>query len=235
MRVTANYVNNTYEVLVNAPSGAYLGKAEIGRPWSGALPAGGDYRLTVTVPPMYTGNVFFNLDVSITGGSGGPTPTPGAGPQRITFAAGATSATVAGQVAPGRPAVYVLRALAGQDMTVRADGPGPFTTLLTGADGSFLGSATANQAIQVRLPTTQDYYLSLISTCRCRARNCSMTVRALKPCQTTHTPTRAAPTRLRPQGLGSSPRAGSRREGGPSRHAYGFDRGIESSSSDRGT
>jgi hypothetical protein len=33
-------------------------------------------------------------------------------------------------VAPGRPAVYVLRALAGQEMTVRADGPGPFMTIL---------------------------------------------------------------------------------------------------------
>lgn len=203
LRITANYVNNTYEVLVTAPSGANLGVVETGRPWSSVLPASGDYGLTVVVPPMYTGNVFFNLDISITGGSG-PAPAPSSGPQRITFPPGATSATVTGQVVIGRPAVYVLRALAGQEMTVRGDGPGPFMTILTGADGSFLDSANANQPIQVRLPTTQDYYISLQAPTDVPASIYSLTVTVVTPGQPTPSrPTRvptAVPTAPSPQG-----------------------------------
>ena len=195
LRVAASYVNNTYEVIITAPGGGFLGMAEIGRPWSGVLPTSGDYGLTVSVPPMYPGNVFFNLDVAVTGG-GGPAPS---GPQRITFAAGATSATVTGQVAPGRPAVYVLRALAGQEMTVRGDGPGPFMTILTGADGSFLGSANANTPIQVRLPTTQDYYISLQSPTDVPPSNYSLTVNVVTPGQPTATPARPTPTRPAPR------------------------------------
>ena len=203
LRITANYVNNTYEVLVTTPSGANLGVVETGRPWSSVLPASGDYGLTVVVPPMYSGNVFFNLDISITGGSG-PAPAPGSGPQRITFPPSATSATVTGQVVIGRPAVYVLRALAGQEMTVRGDGPGPFMTIVTGADGSFLGSANANQPIQVRLPTTQDYYISLQAPTDVPASNYSLTVTVVTPGQPTPSrPTRvptAVPTAPSPQG-----------------------------------
>ena len=79
----------------------------------------------------------------------------------IHFAAGATSSTVSGQVTAGSPVVYVLRALAGQSMNVYAGGANPFRVTITGADGSFLGAGNANESIDVRLPATQDYYITL--------------------------------------------------------------------------
>ncbi len=56
---------------------------------------------------------------------------------------------------------YVLRALAGQSMSVYAGSSSPFRVTITGADGSFLGSGNANESIDVRLPATQDYYITL--------------------------------------------------------------------------
>ena len=82
-------------------------------------------------------------------------------PERIQFARGATSAVVNGSVNASNPKRYVLRALAGQNMTVQTNSTGPFRLSISGADGSRLGYANANEAITVRLPKSQDYYIAL--------------------------------------------------------------------------
>lgn len=105
-------------IAVQSPSGQTLwptsqGSASTG-PWTYQLPATGDYRITVT------GSGSNTMVVTIPPGS--PTPTPAAA-QRITFQAGATSASVSMQLTPGQPKRFVIRAGAGQWMTLTFDAP----------------------------------------------------------------------------------------------------------------
>jgi hypothetical protein len=118
--------------------------------------------------------------MSVTVVSSGPAPTPTPVPrpqtQRITFAPGAVSATVYGYVDSTRPASYVLKALAGQDMSVQFYGGGPYQATLTGADGSYLGSANSGGAINARMPRTQDYYIAINAPAGAGASNFTMVV-----------------------------------------------------------
>lgn len=101
------------------------------------------------------------------GNPGGPTPGPTPGmPQRIEFAPGATSATVAGRTTPGAPQRYLVRALQGQTMTVY---------LSTTAEGSYLavlnpwGETMAGASGPIHqwsgvLPVTGDYTIEVRAT-----------------------------------------------------------------------
>jgi heat shock protein HslJ len=79
--------------------------------------------------------------------------------RRITFAAGATTATVTGHLEAFETDPYVLRVLAGQTMTVSLTfTSGQAILIIWGADGNVLMSDHAGAAsFQQAMPTTQDY------------------------------------------------------------------------------
>ena len=84
-------------------------------------------------------------------------------PVRIRFAAGATSADVAGSLASNGMRHYVLRALAGQRMIVvpRAS-RGQVRLVISGADGQvLLGGGVASDGHDGILPITQDYLITV--------------------------------------------------------------------------
>ena len=81
--------------------------------------------------------------------------------QRISFAPGATSATVYGVT----PQDYVLKALRGQTMIVElfTSGGVPAHVRIEAAGGGPLGSASESFSWSGVLPATQDYYLRVSS------------------------------------------------------------------------
>jgi heat shock protein HslJ len=90
--------------------------------------------------------------------------TPRAMPQpiRIEFPKGATSDKIEGYVEPGTPILYVLRAAAGQTMTVAPTAAkGSVQVSILGADRKPLGTVTSPQKWSGILPASQDYYLTV--------------------------------------------------------------------------
>jgi len=93
-----------------------------------------------------------------------PQATPRAMPQpiRIEFPKGATSDKIEGYVEPGTPILYVLRAAAGQTMTVAPTAAkGSVQVSILGADRKPLGTVTSPQKWSGVLPASQDYYLTV--------------------------------------------------------------------------
>jgi putative hemolysin len=82
---------------------------------------------------------------------------------RIRFAAGGTTASVPGNIAPGEVRRYVLGASQGQTVTVSVASPNNNVALaIWGEDGTVLLSDHAGATEwQGTLPATQDYYLGL--------------------------------------------------------------------------
>jgi hypothetical protein len=151
-----------FRIMISGADGANLGFVDANQSLTVYLPRTQDYFLRLDAPAGGA-TADYSLQVTIVG-SAPPTPTPLPRPpqaQRISFAPGAVSATVSGYATATAPASYVLKALAGQDMTVQIYGSGPFNASLTGADGSFLGTANNQGTISARLPRTQDYYINI--------------------------------------------------------------------------
>lgn len=151
-----------FRLTIMGADGANLGYVEANQSLTVYLPRTQDYYLYLETPSDGAA-ANYTLQVSIVGSTPSPTatPVPQTQTQRISFAAGATSATVSGYVEANHPASYVLRAMAGQDMTVQIYGNGQYNATLTGADGSYLGSANSQGTIYARLPRTQDYYINI--------------------------------------------------------------------------
>jgi hypothetical protein len=90
--------------------------------------------------------------------------TPRAIPQpiRVQFATGATSDKVEGYVEPGTPILYVLRAAAGQTITIQPTAAkGSVQVSILGADRKPLAAVTSPQKWSGVLPASQDYYLTV--------------------------------------------------------------------------
>jgi len=84
-------------------------------------------------------------------------------PERIAFAPGATSAEVAGEVAPFERHAYVAGLAEGQTLDVEVTAPAPGVRLVIyGLDGTVLRSGMGEgAAFQGPVPVTQDYILAL--------------------------------------------------------------------------
>lgn len=165
-----------FRLVISGADGTSLGTINANQSLTVYLPRTQDYYLVLVPTSGAAAN--YTLQVTVVGSAPPPTPTPVKPPpaQRISFAPGAVSATVSGYADAGRPASYVLRAMAGQDMTVQIYGSGPFNATLTGADGTFLGSANSQGTIYARLPRTQDYYITVSVPSGAPAFNFSMVV-----------------------------------------------------------
>jgi len=95
-----------------------------------------------------------------------PTPTTLPVATRIQFAIGGTSAVVNGDIAAGQTVYYVLKASATQTMSLKVSTPNADVYLgVVGADGQVLLSNVSQDTVwSGKLPSTQDYYISLIAT-----------------------------------------------------------------------
>ena len=144
-------------VAVYDPNGTQIaGPPEPGADFSVTLPATGDY--TITVGPGRSEVSAYTLTVRIPAATSSPSS-----PQRIRFAPGTDNATVQGSIAPGTSARYVLRAGAGQTMTVSI-GPDNFAALTTifGPNGDVVGAG--HTLTTANLPATGDYIVEVGNT-----------------------------------------------------------------------
>jgi hypothetical protein len=125
--------------------------------WTGVLPSTQDYFVKVV---SFGSAVSYALTVTIP-----PAGEPEPEPVRIQFAVGAISATVTGQVAAYGADVYVLRAMAGQTMSVDLLSPASDVVLeIWVADGSpLLRHVTGQTAWTGQLYATQDYFIKVVS------------------------------------------------------------------------
>ena len=138
--------------------------------WSGPVPTTQDYYIDLKAEgdtAAYTLQV--TLISTPTVGPGptigpGPTTAPQPGVKRITFPPGGTTATVRG-ITTGGFDQWLLRAMAGQTMTVHVSSPqGNVILVIWGADGTVLISDHAGATSwSGTLPTTQDYHIDLKS------------------------------------------------------------------------
>ncbi len=143
----------TLHVSVTAPDGSTLPGGP-GDTISYQLPATGDY--VVEVNPGMSEQDTYSITITVP-----PLGTSSA--QRIQFAAGTDNATVQDSIAPGTTARYVLRAGAGQTMTVDV-GPSEFAALTTifGPDGSVVGAG--HTTATATLPVDGDYIVEVGNT-----------------------------------------------------------------------
>ncbi|MCL7454049.1 MAG: hypothetical protein M8467_13480 [Anaerolineae bacterium] len=124
----------------------------------GTVPSTQDY--IVDVGPG-TGAVSFTMDVII--------------PVRISFAAGATSASVEGHLSAHQTQYYVLGAAGGQTMEVNASPEGKVRLIIYGVDGTVLMSGMGEGAsFSGTLPSGQDYIVAVQAGPE--AVNCSLEV-----------------------------------------------------------
>ena len=122
------------------------------------LPESGDYLVTVSSPAGAEPAIYEVL-FEITGGAATPTPTP----ERVAFAPGATSATLSGEVSWPERKEYVLRALAGQTMSVEIVSPdGLANFAIVGEDGTpYKRLVNEDRSFSFVLPATQDYFITV--------------------------------------------------------------------------
>jgi len=143
--------NNDVYLGVTTPDGVPLMRPAAGQTgFTGQLPAGGDYRLTVAAPQE---NSNYTLQVII--------------PARIQFAPGAVSARIPGYLAGGQVNYYLAWAKAGQRMTVNILSPHNdiFLTIYGLQDGSPLVRSVMGQSSWSDvLNLSQDYMIQAVST-----------------------------------------------------------------------
>ncbi len=136
--------------IYSTTDGALLpGESPAANTWTGALPATQDYLIRVI---NYGNASRYSLQIVI--------------PSRITFAAGATAASVEGAIAgPPYTTIYILEAMAGQAMSVAVTTTTPGGGIwlgISGADGTpLLRGQSGLTSWTGFLPATQDYVLQI--------------------------------------------------------------------------
>lgn len=174
MQVSVSSPTNNVFLSVLTPSGAFLAQATAGaKSFTGVLPQTGDYTFRVSTSPG-AATTSYTLSVTVTGAGQPlpPTPTqsqpqptsiPPAGTVRIRFAAGATSATVTGQVDSSASRNYVLGANSGQRMTIMLSSPGSnvYLTVLTPSGVMLANAALGESSLDHFLPESGDYTIQI--------------------------------------------------------------------------
>ena len=99
-------------------------------------------------------------------------------PERVSFAQGATEATIQGQVSAGSAHQYALGLQAGQLVDILFSTSSGFHSALYGVDGHYLqGAAGTGVGFRGPVPTTQDYVLAVDAG----AADVSYTIRVIVP------------------------------------------------------
>lgn len=132
------------------------------RLWSMVIPVTQDYLISI----MTTAPTDYSLSVLIPSAAATPTSTPAA-PQRITFAPGASSATLTGTLPPNGEQSYLLRAVVGQTMFVALASPGDMANFsVSGYNSGQMLKPLSDPARSWsgRLPGTQDYLVTVVNS-----------------------------------------------------------------------
>jgi hypothetical protein len=162
MKVELNSPNPFPYLIITGADGTQLLRANQDLSiWQGRLPSTQDYYVQVIRPPRAEG-ADYNLTVTIE-----PNHAPQIQGQRIQFAPGATSTVVSGNVAPHTTNTYLVRADAGQLMSVNVNSPGnPDVLTVYGKDGTVLinGNMAGDHSWYGRLPLTEDYNVQVTNT-----------------------------------------------------------------------
>lgn len=157
VRVTSDHPGTVLSSL-RREGGKILGVTTDPTPLVALLPDTGDYLVTLTTHNIAPA-VEYTLFVGVT--NAGTLPEP----ERIVFAPGTTGTTVSGMLPSGGIERYILRALAGQTMTlaVGADPAGALSIVVETEDGNYLTGGTDEAPLSLTLPGTQDYLITLTS------------------------------------------------------------------------
>lgn len=162
MNVTVTPASGSVVLIVYGADGSVLQSDHAGASaFSGIVPSTQDYILDVRGPVSIA--TTYTLQVVIPPLS---REAPTLVPKRISFAPGATSATVQSHLPAGQIERWVLRALAGQTMTVNTSATQGAVILIIwgGQDGVVLISDHAGATSwSGKLPTTEDYYIDVRS------------------------------------------------------------------------
>ncbi|MFN8418943.1 MAG: hypothetical protein U0528_06830 [Anaerolineae bacterium] len=154
--MTLTLDNGTLTVV--SPSGSPLVRgtvtAEPIRSFNMVLPETGDYTIQVSVPASSPA-IGYTLAASVTGSISGGSSTP----ERITFAAGGTSATITGQVSGTVRKSYVLGAFAGQSMTVNVTNA--FMTVVSPVGDPMARAQNNAQSLTQTLNDSGDYSIEI--------------------------------------------------------------------------
>jgi len=146
------------ELEVRGPSAQFVGVVPDGPARQFELPETGDYTLSVATADGAEATSY-SLTVFI------PGPIAPAEPERIEFAPGAYSATVAGALPEGGgEGAYVLEAMVGQDMYVNVSisPAGPVAITANDPSGVALPGAAAWAGTAFSLPATGDYTIRIM-------------------------------------------------------------------------
>jgi hypothetical protein len=150
LMATVDSANEGVSLTIRAADGSLLaGPVADHTGWQGTVPTSGDTALIVTCA---TGSANFSLGVTI--------------PVRVSFAPGATTASAQGPIGPSGVVTYVLRAQAGQTLSVSITSPGKdvFLTIYGLEDGQpYVRDASGATSYSFKLPSTQDYVIKLVS------------------------------------------------------------------------
>lgn len=149
--------NQLMDVTLSAPQGAWLSvltadgrsltpvSSSSSTGFRGYLPRTGDYILEVRSGSQA---ISYGLNVFI--------------PQRISFEAGATSATLSGRLTPHQGRDYILRARGGQLMEIEVTPANSVQLIIYGVDGTVLRSGMGEgSSFRGELPSSQDYIVSV--------------------------------------------------------------------------
>jgi hypothetical protein len=144
--------------------------------WVARLPSNGDYFIAVNASANSSDYMMTVLVETL-----GVRPAT-----RITFPSGGTSATVSGKLATGAPVRYMLRARTGQTMEVTPAYPTPgLPYAIWGANGVLLRSFGETWGPwRGALPSSQDYYIEVLSPTSPNPYRIAVTIPPLKPLPT---------------------------------------------------
>jgi hypothetical protein len=156
MRVALNSPNhNTYLTIVGANGAPLKYYDDWSTVWEGVLPSTQDYYL---LPVSVGADARFTMTVWIS-------PLEQAALTRIRFAPGAESATVSGNLAPGKPTRYVLWAARGQRMEIRIWPPpclpAPVIDVRVTGPGGYIWTRLGLDSAIDPLPVSGDYFITL--------------------------------------------------------------------------
>jgi hypothetical protein len=142
MDVMVDSANPGVHLTITGANGTFLGSAQDHSGWRGFLPATQDYYINVTKPMGAT----YHLSVTI--------------PEQIQFARGATSDVLNNSLAPHESRTYLVKASAGQRMSVNVKSASATLTIY-GVDGTVLanGNMSGAKAWSGRLPRTEGYII----------------------------------------------------------------------------
>ncbi len=141
------------------------------------LPADGDYSLSLSAGQAATWTLEILLEEggqSGIGGAGGM--AVGSAPTRLIFGPGNQATRVQGLLSAGAPQRFVLRGEAGQILALSLEAAAGPQVFVEGPQGRVLAAGPATSPLEVPLPASQDYWVTVLAPPRSGARQIAVNI-----------------------------------------------------------